>query len=122
MGDNSISAWACHRSASRTSWACRSREIWAAVVSTFLNVALFDSPLGRGPAPPSWGEPSFRTSSFRRAMIDYCRSEEHTSELQSPCNLVCRLLLEKKKKKTRHHLPSYTTYSNRELYAVIRTS
>src|SRR5256885_9452258 len=30
------------------------------------------------------------------------RSEEHTSELQSPCNLVCRLLLEKKKKKTSH--------------------
>src|SRR2546426_8950645 len=28
------------------------------------------------------------------------RSEEHTSELQSPCNLVCRLLLEKKKKST----------------------
>src|SRR5256885_8891584 len=28
----------------------------------------------------------------------YGRSEEHTSELQSPCNLVCRLLLEKKKK------------------------
>src|SRR2546426_2239394 len=29
------------------------------------------------------------------------RSEEHTSELQSPCNLVCRLLLEKKNKKIR---------------------
>src|SRR5256885_14957701 len=29
---------------------------------------------------------------------DARRSEEHTSELQSPCNLVCRLLLEKKKK------------------------
>src|SRR2546426_4770048 len=29
---------------------------------------------------------------------DTMRSEEHTSELQSPCNLVCRLLLEKKKK------------------------
>src|SRR2546426_6089720 len=28
----------------------------------------------------------------------WIRSEEHTSELQSPCNLVCRLLLEKKKK------------------------
>src|SRR5205807_10207969 len=28
----------------------------------------------------------------------HSRSEEHTSELQSPCNLVCRLLLEKKKK------------------------
>src|SRR5256885_6431480 len=31
------------------------------------------------------------------------RSEEHTSELQSPCNLVCRLLLEKKKTKTDLH-------------------
>src|SRR2546426_8300046 len=30
------------------------------------------------------------------------RSEEHTSELQSPCNLVCRLLLEKKKKNNQH--------------------
>src|SRR2546426_7131998 len=30
------------------------------------------------------------------------RSEEHTSELQSPCNLVCRLLLEKKKKNKQH--------------------
>src|SRR5256885_12732336 len=30
------------------------------------------------------------------------RSEEHTSELQSPCNLVCRLLLEKKKKQNYH--------------------
>src|SRR3989454_5836239 len=30
------------------------------------------------------------------------RSEEHTSELQSPCNLVCRLLLEKKKKDTKY--------------------
>src|SRR5256885_7194863 len=34
-----------------------------------------------------------RASGDRRAL----RSEEHTSELQSPCNLVCRLLLEKKK-------------------------
>src|SRR5256885_9454212 len=34
----------------------------------------------------------------RDVRIDH-RSEEHTSELQSPCNLVCRLLLEKKKKK-----------------------
>src|SRR5205807_7710193 len=31
------------------------------------------------------------------------RSEEHTSELQSPCNLVCRLLLEKKKKNTKQN-------------------
>src|SRR2546426_6975656 len=34
------------------------------------------------------------------AILKEVRSEEHTSELQSPCNLVCRLLLEKKKKKT----------------------
>src|SRR5205807_5783228 len=33
------------------------------------------------------------------AALIVARSEEHTSELQSPCNLVCRLLLEKKKKK-----------------------
>src|SRR5256885_6202516 len=33
-----------------------------------------------------------------RTEVKYSRSEEHTSELQSPCNLVCRLLLEKKKK------------------------
>src|SRR5256885_4008275 len=33
------------------------------------------------------------------------RSEEHTSELQSPCNLVCRLLLEKKKKKKPYQCP-----------------
>src|SRR5215467_14762645 len=34
------------------------------------------------------------------------RSEEHTSELQSPCNLVCRLLLEKKKKKKKRSATS----------------
>src|SRR2546426_8030241 len=36
------------------------------------------------------------------------RSEEHTSELQSPCNLVCRLLLEKKKKKKNYSTASET--------------
>src|SRR2546426_12016783 len=34
-----------------------------------------------------------------KTSLSVARSEEHTSELQSPCNLVCRLLLEKKKKK-----------------------
>src|SRR2546426_7161991 len=48
---------------------------------------------GYGVRPKSrFGEVSGRTPYPRR-------SEEHTSELQSPCNLVCRLLLEKKKKK-----------------------
>src|SRR5256885_5684141 len=40
------------------------------------------------------------------ASIPSARSEEHTSELQSPCNLVCRLLLEKKKKLLDLHRPS----------------
>src|ERR1022692_2035259 len=35
-------------------------------------------------------------------ILSFSRSEEHTSELQSPCNLVCRLLLEKKKKKNKN--------------------
>src|SRR2546426_7816758 len=41
------------------------------------------------------------------------RSEEHTSELQSPCNLVCRLLLEKKKKTINDAITglSYTVFS-----------
>src|SRR5256885_8578920 len=46
------------------------------------------------------GGPTTRPSP--RARPD--RSEEHTSELQSPCNLVCRLLLEKKKLHTNIHL------------------
>src|SRR5256885_8649591 len=44
-------------------------------------------------------------SSFTHSTNRY-RSEEHTSELQSPCNLVCRLLLEKKKK---HYTQTVTT-------------
>src|SRR5438046_4336834 len=50
-----------------------------------------------------------RLTGFPLAMAHnwYVRSEEHTSELQSLTNLVCRLLLEKKKKikkKERHHI------------------
>src|SRR3989454_3418100 len=40
------------------------------------------------------------------------RSEEHTSELQSPCNLVCRLLLEKKKKKNKIRNTFSTDYNS----------
>src|SRR5256885_2573099 len=50
---------------------------------------------GAGPADYS-GAPSKKTTNTNWNNIT--RSEEHTSELQSPCNLVCRLLLEKKKK------------------------
>src|SRR5256885_11000874 len=44
-------------------------------------------------APALWAE---HAEAMR--VVEQQRSEEHTSELQSPCNLVCRLLLEKKKK------------------------
>src|SRR2546426_3013537 len=42
-------------------------------------------------------------SDLRRVFVLTQRSEEHTSELQSPCNLVCRLLLEKKKTHSKSH-------------------
>src|SRR2546426_1413185 len=47
----------------------------------------------------AWGDDDERYANHPEAgaAIDVQRSEEHTSELQSPCNLVCRLLLEKKK-------------------------
>src|SRR5256885_11982054 len=48
---------------------------------------------GRKHAQDEKFEPGF----IRGGIIAQIRSEEHTSELQSPCNLVCRLLLEKKK-------------------------
>src|SRR5256885_7120135 len=44
--------------------------------------------------PPTCRASKARTSKSRPTRV---RSEEHTSELQSPCNIVCRLLLEKKK-------------------------
>src|SRR5256885_6252640 len=57
----------------------------------------------------SIGSPSSRgtTNAQKLAAKSARRSEEHTSELQSPCNLVCRLLLEKKKKL----LPQYIRHS-----------
>src|SRR5256885_8437396 len=49
------------------------------------------------------------------AIVTPIRSEEHTSELQSPCNLVCRLLLEKKKQKY-SHLPSHNNVQNEYMF------
>src|SRR5258708_12592035 len=51
------------------------------------------------PAPAAG---SRRCNPVRNARGRRCRSEEHTSELQSPDHLVCRLLLEKKKSKKAH--------------------
>src|SRR5688500_19503126 len=59
---------------------------------------------------PFWSN-WLRTPDLTIALMDEWRSEEHTSELQSPCNLVCRLLLEKKKEYKQymiyHSCPKY---------------
>src|SRR5438132_4563729 len=52
--------------------------------------------------------------SARRAASSLRRSEEHTSELQSHSDLVCRLLLEKKKRKTTDRCDPDTLHSARE--------
>src|SRR5438309_5458903 len=54
-------------------------------------------------ATPLWSRSSLlSTSSSPASSIARSRSEEHTSELQSQFHLVCRLLLEKKKRRTNH--------------------
>src|SRR3712207_8025122 len=57
----------------------------------------------RGRCPPAWGRAPRATRTPRRRRSP--RSEEHTSELQSRQYLVCRLLLEKKKK---NNIPNLT--------------
>src|SRR3989454_7391877 len=64
----------------------------------------------RLPAIQTVGRPlgmSSENGSFTTSPRVCLRSEEHTSELQSPCNLVCRLLLEKKKKKNAMDIASF---------------
>src|SRR5256885_4513470 len=50
-------------------------------------------------------DPAEHGRAHQRSSSHEHRSEEHTSELQSPCNLVCRLLLEKKKKRNYARIP-----------------
>src|SRR5260370_15229018 len=67
----------------------------ASLVFSCLAVAQHDP----GPAPADG--PGRGTSPLTGDMLSNLRSEEHTSELQSHLNLVCRLLLEKKKEQSR---------------------
>src|SRR5260370_7006566 len=66
--------------------------------------------LGWGPAPAITLDLAEQDAPPERRRPRHPRSEEHTSELQSHLNLVCRLLLEKKKKITSisHSIPSTT--------------
>src|SRR5256885_6893300 len=80
----------------------------------FPYTTLFRSPkLLRSPRSKPDSERSIAQSGTgtRRKLAKPCsrcsvRSEEHTSELQSPCNLVCRLLLEKKKSQDQGQMAS----------------
>src|SRR5260221_3885852 len=57
---------------------------------------------GANGLPDSWGSPATPSAvTSLEPWSDSARSEEHTSELQSHSDLVCRLLLEKKKKRDR---------------------
>src|SRR5260370_2091550 len=69
-----------------------------------LNVATMSKP---STMPFSWGMAQNWNCGQATFLWPACfRSEEHTSELQSHLNLVCRLLLEKKKNTLKHHRPS----------------
>src|SRR2546430_8966494 len=61
----------------------------------FPYTTLFRSP--RDDARPAGGRPLLLKRGIAHEELEHGRSEEHTSELQSQSNLVCRLLLEKKK-------------------------
>src|SRR2546430_8192586 len=76
---------------------------------------LFRSHCARPAAPPRPGY--HRNSQSAQFGIYAKRSEEHTSELQSQSNLVCRLLLEKKKKNIRHHTNNNHTHDRTATYA-----
>src|SRR2546422_5937306 len=88
-----------------------SRTSWAICSSVFGEIPYFPSPISASPL-------SFRRMRLNLGgLVDAVtgrgsylappgRSEEHTSELQSRLHLVCRLLLEKKKKEKKQQLPS----------------
>src|SRR5260221_7526931 len=63
----------------------------------FPYTTLFRSDLGIGKQGPAGPLDDGDTASYTLTVTNYGRSEEHTSELQSHSDLVCRLLLEKKK-------------------------
>src|SRR2546422_1707245 len=81
-------------------------EIYTLSLHDALPISQARSRTGRGPRTPST-----RTHMPSPPRLPHARSEEHTSELQSRLHLVCRLLLEKKKKK----LGTYTTTKQKSI-------
>src|SRR5207248_10057501 len=96
--DDPRGAWAGVRTAIGTSLLRPGRD-----ATLFPYTTLFRSPRERAPRRPASAAPSARRSPGprpRTTRTKWVRSEEHTSELQSPYDLVCRLPLAKKNHKT----------------------
>src|SRR5256885_12888999 len=70
--------------------------------------SLWSGPRAARRCAATWDRAAARGCRVREARP---RSEEHTSELQSPCNLVCRLLLEKKKTAIRISTPAFLEHA-----------
>src|SRR5689334_24488559 len=78
-------------------------------IYTLSYTTLFRSVRSNLGAGPGWRSPSTSTNTPRSVLYGcVVRSEEHTSELQSQFHLVCRLLLEKKKKNKTDKLSTHT--------------
>src|SRR5256885_14585043 len=109
-----LAASSCFAPSARA-WGCKGHQTVALIAEKHLTTEarqLVDKLLGENPIEPKLKRgcgnttPDFMVDAstwpddVRNERHNGPRSEEHTSELQSPCNLVCRLLLEKKKN---HH-------------------
>src|SRR5437879_10046803 len=86
------------------------------VITRNTNTALSRNQIGPSHAGPGPSHPP-RNRSAPRNDVPSMRSEEHTSELQSPMYLVCRLLLEKKKYTPNGQLLDRIRRSLRDIYA-----
>src|SRR5690348_17789770 len=83
-------------------------------IDIYARIAVSQAAAGADVIAPS-GMMDGQVAAIRQALDDNGfehRSEEHTSELQSPVHLVCRLLLEKKKNKTKNTKTTYPTHPN----------
>src|SRR2546429_2846716 len=87
----------------------------------FPYTTLFRSELNGGDPSALDSERDEISGSSKRNYLSTVRSEEHTSELQSRLHLVCRLLLEKKKRVAIFYRPQQVVWVHRALYPGVRS-
>src|SRR5260370_30779634 len=98
--------WALMDGAAATTKSIRTdEELIRETLAAKPDLVSIDSPLS---LPENYGAPGVPI--YRKCELALKRSEEHTSELQSHLNLVCRLLLEKKKKNNKNKYSTYREY------------